>query len=53
MRGNPHRFTSLADARERLEDWPGHDNEGRPTSAIDYNVPIATRDPDDATSPSS
>lgn len=51
MKVNPHRFTSLADARERPGDWPGHDNEDRPTSAIGYNVPIAIRDPDDATSP--
>jgi putative transposase len=51
MRVNAHGFLSLADARERPEDWPGHDNEDRPPSAIDYNDPIAIRDSDDATSP--
>lgn len=32
---------SLADAREKLEDWRRHYNEDRPHSAIGYNVPIA------------
>lgn len=51
MRVNAHRFTSLADAREKLEAWRRHYNEDRPHSAIDHNVPIAIRYPDDATSP--
>ena len=38
---NAHRFISLADAREKLEDWRRHYNEDRPHSAIGYNVPIA------------
>ncbi|SDI25247.1 putative transposase [Alloyangia pacifica] len=50
---NAHWFLSLADAREKLEDWRRHDNEDRPHSAIGYNVPIALHYPDDATSPSS
>lgn len=50
---NAHWFMSLADAREKLEDWRQHDNENRPHSAIGYNVPIALHFPDDAASPSS
>ncbi len=46
-------FMSLADARDKLEDWRRHDNEDRPHSAIGYNVPIAIHYPDGATSPSS
>ncbi len=46
-------FMSLADARDKLEDWRRHDNEDRPHSAIGYNVPIAMHYPDGATSPSS
>jgi putative transposase len=44
---------SLADAREKLEDWRTHYNEDRPHSAIGYNVPIAMQYPDGVTSPSS
>lgn len=44
---------SLADAREKLEDWRRHYNEDRPHSAIGYNVPIAMHYPGGATSPSS
>nr|WP_273067375.1 transposase [Thioclava marina] len=50
---NAHWFMSLADAREKLENWSRHYNEDRPHSAIGYNVPIAMHSPDDATSPSS
>lgn len=50
---NAHWFMSLADAREKLEDWRRHYNEDRPHSAIGYNVPIAVHYPDGATSPSS
>ena len=46
-------FLSLADAREKLEDWRRHYNEDRPHSAIGYNVPIALHYPDGVTSPSS
>ena len=50
---NSHWFMSLADAREKLEDWRRDYNEVRPHSAIGYNVPINLHIPDDATSPSS
>jgi putative transposase len=49
---NAHWFMSLADAREKLEDWRRHYNEDRPHSAIGYNVPIALHYPRDAASPS-
>ncbi|WP_394855542.1 integrase core domain-containing protein, partial [Nitratireductor aquimarinus] len=38
---NAHWFLSLADAREKLEDWRKYYNEVRPHSAIGYNVPIS------------
>jgi len=44
---------SLADAREKLEDWRRDYNEVRPHSAIGSNVPIDLHNPDGATSPSS
>ena len=50
---NAHWFMSLADAREKLEDWRQHYNEDRPHSAIGYNVPIAMHCHDGVTSPSS
>ena len=50
---NAHWFMSLADAREKLEDWRKHYNEDRPHSAIGYNVPIAMHYPDGVTGPSS
>lgn len=50
---NAHWFMSLADAREKPEDWRRHYNEDRPHSAIGYNVPIAIHYPDGVTSPSS
>jgi len=50
---NAHWFMSLADAREKLENWRRHYNEDRPHSAIGYNVPIAMHYPDGVTSPSS
>ena len=49
---NAHWFMSLADAREKLEDWRRHYNEDRPHSAIGYNVPIALHYPGGAASPS-
>ncbi|WP_113154401.1 IS3 family transposase [Nitratireductor sp. OM-1] len=42
---NAHWFLSLADAREKLEDWRRYYNEVRPHSAIGYNVPIALQNP--------
>lgn len=40
---NAHWFMSLADAREKLEDWHRHYNEDRPHSAIGYKVPFTLR----------
>lgn len=61
---NAHRFLSVVDAQEELEDWPllwifrkslpgsdRHDNEDRPHIAIGYNVPIAVHYSDDVTGP--
>ena len=63
---NTHWFLTLADAREKMEDWPlsanassrllgngRHYNEDRPHSAIGYNVPIALQNPGGETSPPS
>jgi putative transposase len=50
---NAHWFKSLADAREKLEDWCPHYNEDRPHSTIGDNVPIAMHYSDGVTSPSS
>ncbi|MCA1300849.1 transposase, partial [Stappia indica] len=44
---------SLADAREKLEDWRRYYNEVRPHSAIGYNVPIALQNPGGVASPPS
>lgn len=49
---NAHWFLTLADAREKMEDWRRHYNEDRPHSAIGYNVPIALHNPGDTLSPS-
>ncbi|MEO9612890.1 MAG: IS3 family transposase [Nitratireductor sp.] len=49
---NAHWFLSLADAREKLEDWRRYYNEVRPHSAIGYNVPIALQNPGGEASPS-
>lgn len=49
---NAHWFMTLADAKEKLEDWRRYYNEDRLHSAIGYNVPIALHNPGDATSPS-
>lgn len=49
---NAHWVLTLADAREKLEDWRRYCNEVRPHSAIGYNVPIAMQNPGGATSPS-
>jgi len=50
---NAHWFLTLADAREKVEDWRQYDNELRPHSAIGYKVPITLHNPGDAASPSS
>ena len=50
---NANWFMTLADAREKLEDWRRHYNEDRPHSAIGYNVPIALHNPGGAASPPS
>lgn len=62
---NVHWFLTLADAREKMEDWSlsaiasnrlpgkGRDyNEVRPHSAIGYNLPIALHNPGDTPGPS-
>ena len=49
---NAHWFMTLADAREKLEDWRRDYNEVRPHSAIGYNVPIAVHNLGGETSPS-
>jgi putative transposase len=49
---NAHWFLTLADAREKLEDWRRHYNEDRPHSAIGYNVPIGLHNLGDNPSPS-
>lgn len=49
---NAHWFLSLADAREKLEDWRRYYNEERPHSAIGNNTPIALMKSGDAASPS-
>ncbi|ADY66009.1 putative transposase [Agrobacterium tumefaciens] len=38
---NQHRFLTLADAREKMEDWRRDHNEVRPHGAIGNKVPIA------------
>jgi putative transposase len=48
---NTHWFMSLADAREKLEDWRRYYNEERPHGAIGNKVPIALTKSGDATSP--
>ncbi len=49
---NAYWFLTLADARQKLEDWRRDYNEVRPHSAIGYKPPIALQNPGDATSPS-
>lgn len=49
---NAHWFMSLADAREKMNDWRRDYKEVRPRSAIGYNVPIDKHYPDGVTSPS-
>uniref|UniRef100_UPI002492A95A integrase core domain-containing protein n=1 Tax=Roseibium album TaxID=311410 RepID=UPI002492A95A len=49
---NAHWFLTLADAREKMEDWRRHYNEDRPHSVIGYNVPIALQNHGGIPSPS-
>lgn len=49
---NQHWFLSLADAREKLEDWRRYYNEERPHGAIGNKSPIALTKSGDAASPS-
>lgn len=48
---NAHWFLTLADAREKLEDWRQYYNEDRPHSAIGYKVPSALQNPGGDPSP--
>ena len=48
---NAHWFLSLADAREKLEDWRKYYNEERPHGAIGNTPPITLQIRDGATSP--
>ena len=50
---NAHWFLSLADAREKLEDWRRYYNEERPHGAIGQKVPIMLLNHDGAPSPPS
>ena len=50
---NAHWFLTLADAREKLEDWRRYYNEDRPHGAIGNKPPITLLNPDGAASPSS
>lgn len=50
---NAHWFMTLADAREKLDDWRRDLGEVRPHSAIGCNVPIDVHNPGDAAGPSS
>jgi putative transposase len=49
---NQHWFLSLADAREKLEDWRRYYNEERLHGAIGDKPPIALTKPGDVASPS-
>lgn len=49
---NAHWFMSLADAREKLEDWRRYYNEDRPHSGIGQLAPILLHYSGDASSPS-
>lgn len=50
---NAHWFLTLADAREKLEDWRKYYNEDRPHGAIGYKPPVLLQNPDGAASPPS
>ncbi|NEK47796.1 transposase, partial [Rhizobium leguminosarum] len=46
-----HWFLTLADAREKMEDWRRDYNEVRPHGAIGNKVPILLMNPGGTTSP--
>nr|WP_260691772.1 transposase [Rhizobium leguminosarum] len=48
---NQHWFLTLADAREKMEDWRRDYNEVRPHGAIGNNMPILLMNLGGATSP--
>ncbi|AVC46768.1 integrase core domain protein (plasmid) [Rhizobium leguminosarum bv. viciae] len=48
---NQHWFLTLADAREKMEDWRRDYNEVRPHGAIGNKVPDLLMNPGGATSP--
>ena len=50
---NAHWFLSLADAREKMEDWRRYYNEERPHGAIGHKPPITLLNHDGAASPPS
>lgn len=49
---NTHWFLTLADAREKLEEWRRYYNDDRPHGAIGNKPPIKLMNPGDAPSPS-
>lgn len=49
---NTHWFLTLADAREKLEEWRRYYNEGRPHGAIGNKPPITLMNHGDAPGPS-
>ena len=48
---NAHWFLTLADAREKLEDWRKYYNEDRPHGAIGNKPPASLMTPAGASSP--
>jgi len=48
---NTHWFLTIADAREKLEEWRRYYNEDRPYGAIGNKPPITLMNPGDAPSP--
>jgi putative transposase len=48
---NTHWFLTLADAREKMEDWLSYYNEDRPHGAIGHKPPITLQNSGGATSP--
>jgi putative transposase len=48
---NAHGFLTLADAREKMEDWRRYYNEDRPQGAIGNKPPISLVNPGNVTSP--
>jgi len=48
---NAHWFLTLADAREKLEDWREYYNEDRPHGAIGNKPPVSLMTPAGASSP--